>query len=612
MSTDSNGLYRLRPEPGEETAATPAPDTPAPAPERPVWRVWAILSFLAAFALILVFQLVRYQVVLPARHVVTAGEKAAQTAKLEMLPRGVITDRNGHPLALEGYVYQVHASPNALDGDEDLAKTAAVLAPMLRKSQAEVAALLNQNRKAVYVPLGPVDQAAGEEIMSWHAATVTAVAAPQRIYPEGHLASHLLGFVAKNRIGYYGVEGKFDAILRANSQVPRLDEIPQLDEAARKAAFASLPKSVFIPSYVQRDLVLTLDRNVQYMVERALERSIRDYQAEGGTVIVLEPRSSAIVAMASWPDYDPNDHTQVPSPNVYIDPAISQVYEPGSVFKLITYAGALDAGVITPKSKFNDTKVLVYGGQQIRNWDDLGHGEVTATEALAESLNVTTAQVAVAMGRNTFYRIVQLFGFGQKSGVELADESPGIVKFPNKGNWYPGDLAVNSFGQGISVTPLQMANAVAAIASEGVLYQPHIIRQMVIGNKVETIRPLPISRAISPETAHTLTSMMVATVQRTPGLDIKGYSIAGKSGTAEIPLPSGYKDKYTIASFAGFFPVDAPQFVILVKLVRPKTSPWASYTAVPLFREVLEGLIQLYAIPPDAVRLQATTGAPAP
>ncbi len=607
MSTEPCGLYRLRPEPGSEPTVVPPLETIAPEPIKPVRRIWAAMFFIGVIALVLVVQLFRYQVFASSQNHVTAGASAPRSVNGK-LPRGAIVDRNGHPLALERYEYGVSATPNMLRSDAERAKVAGILAPMLHKDPAGIIATLLEHEKAVYWPLGFAEPAAGEEIIAWDVVTVTAEAMPRRVYPEGRLASHVLGFVAGDRIGYYGLEGYYDTFLRATSVTPRLSDIPSLEAADREAAFAALPKTAFIPSYVQRDLVLTLDRNVQYLVEQALERSIRDYRAEAGTVIVLEPRSSAIVAMASWPDFDPNKHTDVATENIYIDPAVSEVFEPGSVFKLVTYAGALDAGVITPKTKFVDTKVLVYGGREIRNWDGKGHGPVTAAEALAESLNVTTAQIAVGMGRNTFYKSVQRFGFGQKTGVELAHESAGIVKFPNKGNWYPADLAINSFGQGISVTPLQMANAVAAIASDGVLYRPHIVRQIVHGNQVEAIEPQPVSRAISPETARTLTTMMVATVKRTPGLTVDGYSIAGKSGTAEIPLPDGYVDKYTIASFVGFFPADEPQFVILVKLVRPKTSQWASYTAVPLFREVIQDLIQLYAIPPDDVRLKARSG----
>ena len=175
---------------------------------------------------------------------------------------------------------------------------------------------------------------------------------------------------------------------------------------------------------------------------------------------------------------------------------------------------------------------------------------------------------------------------------------------PASGSWYPADLATNAFGQGISVTPLQMANAVAAIASDGVLYRAHIVQQIVNGERYTTTQPQPLSRAISSVTTKTLTKMMVDTYNSASDMEIPGYAIAGKSGTAEIPLASGYSDQWTITSYAGFFPADDPQFVILVKLDRPKTSRWATQTAAPVFQQIVRNLIQIYAIPPDKVRLQ--------
>ncbi|HEY54487.1 MAG TPA: penicillin-binding protein 2, partial [Caldilineae bacterium] len=336
-----------------------------------------------------------------------------------------------------------------------------------------------------------------------------------------------------------------------------------------------------------------------------LAEAIKEFEAESGTVIVLEPKTGAVLGMASWPDFNPNDYNLAPDESIFINPAISRLYEPGSVFKLITYAAALENNVITPETKYLDEDKLVYYERTVKNWDKRGRGEVTAQEALAKSLNVTTAKIAIQLESPNFYKAVTLFGFGQLTNIELEGEVAGIVKSPGKNGWYPFDLATNAFGQGISVTPLQMANAVAAIASDGVLYQPHVVHQVIDGDKLRTIEPMPMRRAISSEAAQTLTEMMVYTVRNTPKAKISGYAIAGKSGTAEIPDTEGrgYTQENTIASFAGFFPADDPQFVILVKLDRPKTSRWATQTAAALFHDIAQDLIDLYAIPPDVIRL---------
>lgn len=599
------GLYRLRQTAGyqEGEAADAGLRNPPPDASRSPVRFQIVLVMLAIFGLILAAQLVRYQVFaarsLPSQsdNVAQAGQgwTADETAFVDPeQPRGTIVDHLGHPLALDSYHYQVAAAPNII---KDARLYAATVAPWLGMDTLVLEHMLVENADAAYLPLGLVGPAVGEEIMAMDVFTVTAQPLPKRYYPEGRMAAHVLGFVAGDRRGYYGLEGFYDTFLRANNTLLRGQAAAIRDDR--------LPDSPFTPSYVQRDLVLTLDRSIQAMAEEELRKAIQLHRAEGGSVIILAPAGSAILAMASWPDFDPNQFTRVGDANAYRNPAVNDPYEPGSVFKLITYAAALEKGAITPQSKFLDTQTFEYGEREIQNWDRTGHGQVTAAEALAESLNVTTAKIAVKLGKVEFYRAVKRFGFGQFTGAELAGEHRGWVKIPGKEGWYPADLAINSFGQGISVTPLQMANAVAAIASDGVLYRAHVVGQVVDGERVVAIEPQALNRVISPATAHTLTRMMVDTVKRTPDVPIAGYSIAGKSGTAEIPLPSGYVDQYTIASFAGFFPADDPQFVILVKLDRPKTSKWATYTAAPVFRSIIANLIQMYSIPPDAVRRQA-------
>jgi cell division protein FtsI/penicillin-binding protein 2 len=604
VGKSTGGFYRLRaaePLPVAEATASVRGEAWSARSESPkALRLQMVLAGLMLFGLVLAVQLVRYQVVAARRFPAVTDGRGGHAAVRVDLPRGTIVDRRGHPLALETYVYRVTASPRDM---ADRRAAALHLAPLLNRDAGALAELFAAHADSAYLPLGFVGPAAGEAIRAMRQYTITAEPLPRRYYPEGRLAAHVLGFVAADRRGYYGLEGYYDAFLRANTPYPVPPTLTEADLAA-----AGLPQTPFLPSYVQQDLVLTLDRHVQYRVEKALRQAIATTQAESGTVIVLIPHGSAILAMASWPDFDPNRYTEIPSPDAYVNQAVSIIYEPGSVFKLITYAAALDKGVITPDTRFQDTRVFVYGEKEIYNWDREGHGTVTATHALAESLNVTTAQIAVALGRTEFYKAVQRFGFGQLTGVELANEAPGLVKYPGRSAWYPADLATNSFGQGISVTPLQMVNAVAAIASKGVLYRPHIVGALIEQDHITLIEPEPLNRVITPATARTLTAMMVQTVERTPDLPVPGYAIAGKSGTAEIPLPNGYLDEYTITSFAGFFPADDPLFVILVKLDRPKTSKWATYTAAPLFRQVVLDLIELYAIPPDQVRQQLQAG----
>lgn len=593
-----NSYYQLSPasqnpqadEKGKSQKKKPSPNK----------RINTLLGLFGVFALLLGAQLVRHQLFGMTPDMQTASAKVS--AKLR--PRGAIVDTNGDPLAIERFRYDIAASPNII---RDKQKAAAFLGPKLSMPVEKVRQILEDNKNRPYVVLKTnVDQELGESIRAMNSYTVTAAIFPQRFHPEGKMAAHALGFVSLDNQGFYGLEGYFDNFLLAPTNKIEPLPAPQFKKQ-NKGKKAELPASPYIPSIAQHDLILTLDRSLQYIAENRLEEGVRDYQADSGVVIIMNPKCSAILAMASTPSYNPDDFASVTSGNIFVNPAISKIYEPGSVFKLITFASALNDHIITPESSYLDTDKFVYYEQRIENWDRKGRGKVTAQQALAESLNVTTAKIAVDVGADKFYKTVTRFGFGMNTGVELANEAAGIVRTPKRSDaWYPAYLATNAFGQGISVTPLQMANAVAAIAAGGVLHRPHIVRMVINGSSIRSKEVESVSRAISPEAAKTLTQMMIAAANHTSKATIDGYAIAGKTGTAEIPGLGGYKEARTIATFIGFFPADDPQFLILVKLDRPKTSAWASSTAAPLFRKIAQDIIHLYGIPPDDIRLSVS------
>ncbi|RME80456.1 MAG: penicillin-binding protein 2 [Caldilineae bacterium] len=602
MNLEQGGnIYRLRPDSPATNAYIAQPrQSPKDADPHEI-RIYIMLALFLLFGLILAGQLIRYQ----AFGVVPKTARENPNAAIDqLLERGVITDRRGHPLAMDHFKYEIKISPKDIEDPEAFAER---VAPIIGKDPLQLVKAIEENRDAAYLTIAyPEPPAIGEKVIALGEPTIGAVPWPKRYYPEGNLACHVLGLVAGDRRGYYGLEGYFDDFLRASTRAHRLfgPLIPADDVEA-----PPLPDTPFLPSYVHQDIVLTLDRTIQYLAETRLKEALEKYEAESGTIIVMEPQTSAVLAMASLPCFNPNDYTLVDDESVYANPAISKFYEPGSVFKVITFAAALNEGVITPDKVYDDTDKFVYGERTIQNWDRKGRGKVTATEALAYSLNVTTAKIAVELGAQQFYRYVRRFGFGDITGIELENEVPGLVKTPGREGWYPADLATNAFGQGISVTPLQMANAVAAIAAGGVRHRAYIVQHMIDGNKIRTTEPKPEAIVISPETARTLTDMMVTAVQYTPKARIKGYRVAGKTGTAEIPRPEGYSEELTKATFVGFFPADDPRFLILVKLDRPKTSRWATDTAAPTFRALAQDLIRLYAIPPDSVRRGETSSA---
>jgi cell division protein FtsI/penicillin-binding protein 2 len=285
--------------------------------------------------------------------------------------------------------------------------------------------------------------------------------------------------------------------------------------------------------------------------------------------------------------------------------SIANNYEPGSVMKVITMAGALDRGAIRPDFTYYDNGLLEIGGVSVYNWDRAAHGTVNATQILVESLNIGAATVATTMGPDAFYGELSEFGFGRNTGIDLQGEESGIFYAPGNPNWSEGNLATNSFGQGVSVTPLQMLTAVNAIANGGLMMQPHVVHQMIDGDDIYTAQPAALGRPISAEAAAQVTQMMVEVVRQglDDGASLPGYTIAGKTGTAEIPTPFGYEDGASIATFVGFLPADDPQISVLIRLDRPRDY-WASLVAAPVFQRLAERLVVQLAIPPDAVRFQ--------
>jgi cell division protein FtsI/penicillin-binding protein 2 len=414
-----------------------------------------------------------------------------------------------------------------------------------------------------------------------------------RIYPEKDLASNILGFVTLEGEGNFGVEAKFNHLLAGEAKnvwIPRdpnmVEDMPDIPDGA--------------------DLILTIDRDIQKAVEDIIDDAVDDNGADSGTIVVLDPKTGEILAMATTPRLDLNEYwrySEVFKDSTPFNRAISQTYEPGSVYKILTMAAALDKGAVTPDTEFLDRGVFEIGGTFIYNWNRGAWGPQNMTGCLQHSLNVCLAWVASELGTKDFYDYMRAFGIGHLSGVDMAGEVPGRLKFPGDGDWYDADLGTNAFGQGVAATPLQMAVASAAIANDGKLMAPHIVRAVVNKGQQFDTQPRLIGMPISSKTANTLTEMLATSlVDEASDALVEGYEVAGKTGTAEIPTPYGYSSNATNASFVGWGPVDDPQFLVYVWLEKPTSSPWGSIVASPVFREVVETLVVLMDIPPDEVR----------
>jgi cell division protein FtsI/penicillin-binding protein 2 len=296
-----------------------------------------------------------------------------------------------------------------------------------------------------------------------------------------------------------------------------------------------------------------------------------------------------------------------PGPTPY-NRAVGDAYEPGSVFKVITMAAALDAGVVEPATTYTDSYGVywVENTWPIYNWDGGAWGEQTMLGCMQHSLNVCLAHVAVdLLEEDLFYDYVQAFGFGRSTGIDLAGEANYPLRLPDNNQWVVLDLATNSFGQGIAVTPIQMVEAISAIANDGKMMAPHVVRSVVDNGQQYNVAPQVIGNPVSAEAAHTLTDMLtVAMEEEASGALVEGYSLAGKTGTGEIPTELGYTSTQTNTSFVGWGPSDDPKFVVYVWLEKPTISKWGSEVAAPVFHDVVEKLVVLMKIPPDAVRLQ--------
>lgn len=416
----------------------------------------------------------------------------------------------------------------------------------------------------------------------------------QRSYPEKSLAANVLGFVNYEKKGNYGVEELYDDLLTGRPETIAVPHSP-----TRVQLYPELNNGA--------SLILTIDRSLQAEVEEILDKALENTGSVGGTIVVMHPETGEIMAMASAPRFDINEFYRHVYDTFEEDQAFNMAitsYEPGSVFKVITMAAALDSGMVTPDTEFIDTGEINVGGHAIHNWDLGAWGPQTMTGCMQHSLNVCLAWVATELGAGTFYDYIQDFGFGHATGISLSQERTGKVKLPGYSDWYEVDLGTNSFGQGLSVTPVQMLMSISAVANDGHMVVPRIVHAVIDdGRQLNTTSQVSNS-PISEKTARTLTDMLSHTLEEEASTAlVEGYRISGKTGTAQIPIPGGYEDVLTNASFVGWGPSDDPKFMVYVWLQKPTVSPWGSVVAAPVFRQVAERVVVHMNIPPDKIRL---------
>lgn len=433
---------------------------------------------------------------------------------------------------------------------------------------------------------------------------------PKRYYPEGTLAAHVLGFVGSdekgNKVGYYGIEGRLNEDLSG-----RMGKIIEETDAGGTPILIGKYKKV---DPVQgRDLFLTIQRPIQYIAEKMIKKGVEEYDAVSGSIIVMDPFTGDILALANFPTYNPADFS---ASETSLDAesrrklferknlAISRTYEPGSVIKPLTVSAAMDLGLVTPETTYEDNGPAVYSGRIINNWNFKHLGTLNIVQLLQKSNNIGAAWVGHLVGSKKLHEYFSKFGMGTKTNVELEGEDSGIL--PNYKDWVDINTATISFGQGLSATALQVLNAFNVIANGGYLLEPKIIDRVVDGDKVIDMPTKNIRRVISKETSDTMVWVLEKAVEGGEGkaFSLKDYRISGKTGTAEVPdEKGGYSSTRTNATFAGFM-TDTKKFSMIVVLQEPRTSTYASETAVPLWMETATELLEYYGIPPDKETVQ--------
>ncbi len=556
------------------------------------WRASFLFTvFVVAFAL-LVMRLFYWQVISADR----LQKQAASQHFIELnVPaiRGGIADKDGNPIVINQPAFLSYAESRLI---KDVHAFSEKVASVLSLDPKELASQLSDPNR-VWVPLShKVETAKMTELKNLNLPGLGFEKEPKRFYPEASTAAQLLGFVGSdvNGVdkGYFGIEGYYDRQLRGTDGMIRLEKDAQ-------GVPLLIGEEERLPPQDGRSLNLWLDKAVQQIVERRLSEGIEKYGAKQGSVVILDPATGGVIAMASLPSYDPRNFSEYDK-SLYSNPIVASSYEPGSTFKTLIMAAAIDRHLVTPNTTMDESGPVQVGPDYIRTWNNQYHGQITLTQVLEYSSNVGMVFVARKLGKDNLLSAIKGYGFGVPTNIDLEDESSPELRPDNQ--WKEIDEDTASFGQGIAVTPIQMVRAVASLANGGRMMEPHVVKEIIDENdKVIPIKPKMVAQVVSPETARIVTEMMVSAVDNGEAkfAKPKGYRIAGKTGTAQIPVAGHYDATKTIASFVGFAPADHPKFVMLVTLREPSSSQWGSETAAPLFFNISRDLFTYWGIPPQ-------------
>ena len=505
-------------------------------------------------------------------------------------------DGSLHPVAKDRETWQVYSVRREI---KDATSTAVALAPMLELPAEQILFQMLYATSSFQVLSKDVPMEHAETIRGNRYPGIGISKGPTRFYPEQGLGGQVFGFVGmdddNHRVGRYGLEGSFNEELAGTYGTLLIEK----DAAGRRM---SIGTTELQHARDGSDLVLTLDRAMQYEACRKAAGAVAEFQAESASIVVMDPETGAVWAMCSAPDFDPANYGKIDSISVLNNPATFDQIEPGSIFKPLTMAAGIEEGKIGPNTTYVDPGEEKIDDFTVRNSDKLAHGLQTMTEVLTKSLNTGTIFVQRLLGKETFRKYVQNFGFGEKTGVGVGPEAEGDIRpLDKKGSIF---AATASYGQGISVTQIQMLTAFGALANGGRLMQPFLVKEVVhpVGQRIVT-EPRVVREVMSRRTSRLVSGMMVTVVESGHGklAAVPGYYVAGNTGTAQVPNPNGPGDlpDATIGSFVGYAPSDHPRFVMLVTVVKPKTVSFAESSAAPVFGDMAKFILSTLQVPPE-------------
>lgn len=550
-------------------------------------RIISIVGIIFLMYLVLVGKLFYWQIIRGEEIKEIRDEQS--TESLVLIPeRGSILFNDGFPVATNNINYLTYANPKVIS---DIPRYSNEIAAVLDYDAASISARLNQD--LYWVRLGVFDHEKKEQIEKLNLDGIGFEIETSRFYPEASMAAHLVGFVGKNDEGedqgYLGLEGYYDRQLKGKS-----GKLYVVKDALGNPIVTDIREERKIDG---RSLLTTIDRTVQYVADEALKEGIKKYDAEGGSVIIMESTTGKILGMSSIPKFDPQKYYEYEGSS-YQNPAISDLYEPGSTFKVLVMAAALNEGLVKA-----DTRCNICGGPvqmsgfTIKTWNDEYHANSTMTEVIQNSDNTGMVFVGQKLGINRMVDYLEQFGFGENTGIDLQAEVSGQIRRDSQ--WLPIDLATSSFGQGISVTPIQLLTAVNSIANNGYLVRPYIVEKIFEDSGEEIlIKPENRRKVLSDSAAEVMKWIMVNAVENGDSrwVTLDPIAVGGKTGTAQIPVEGRYDPSQTIASFVGFFPAQKPRVSMLVLVNKPKTSIYGSETAAPIFFSIARDLVRHYDI----------------